>query len=93
MMTQTQAEALALRALAYVAGHEDLLPAFAAATGAGPDDFRQRIDEPSFLASVLEFLTQEDRWVVGFCDAEGIAYTQPLQALAALPGGRRDEWP
>jgi hypothetical protein len=35
----------------------------------------------------------EDRWVQRFCDDEGLPYDAPLQALRALPGQMRDEWP
>lgn len=91
-MTQDQAEVVALRALAWIAGDDDLLPQLASATGAGPDDFRDRAGDPAFLAGILGFLLTEDRWVKGFCDAEGLPYETPLRALAALPGGRHESW-
>lgn len=92
-MTREAAETLALRALAFVAADEDLAPRFAGATGADLAGAAERVDDPSFLAGILEFLTMEDRWIQRFCDAEGLAYDAPLRALAALPGGMRPEWP
>lgn len=92
-MTEDHAETVALRALAWIAGDDELLPQLAAATGAGPADFRARAQDPAFLAGILGFLAGEDRWVTAFCDAEGLPYDTPLRALASLPGGRREEWP
>jgi hypothetical protein len=48
--------------------------------------------DPAFLGSVLDFLMMDDAWVVAFCDAAGIAYTVPMQARAALPGGAVTHW-
>ena len=42
--------------------------------------------------SVLDFVMMDDAWVVAFCDAVGIAYTTPMQARAALPGGAVTHW-
>ena len=92
-MKQDRAETLALQALAWMAADDDLAARFAGATGASLAEGRERLQDPVFLASVLEFLLQEDRWVMAFCEAHGLPYEEPMRALAALPGGRRDEWP
>lgn len=86
------AETLALRALAWLAGHDELLPVFMGATGAGADDIRSRAGDPEFLASVLDFLMMDDAWIIAFCDASGLAYDAPMQARAALPGGAPMHW-
>ena len=87
MMRQETAETLALRALAWLAGNDDLLPVFLGSTGADPGQMRDRAGDPVFLASVLDFLLMDDAWIVAFCDAAGLPYAAPLQARAALPGG------
>ncbi len=87
-----QAEQIALRALAWLVGNQDLLPVFMGATGAGAEDLKARAAEPEFLGSVLDFLTMDDAWVMGFCDAEGLEYTAPMRARAALPGGQVPDW-
>lgn len=92
-MNRDAAETLALRALAWMAGQEEMASRFAAATGMPLSEASGRLQDPVFLASVLEFLLNEDRWVIAFCDAEGLRYEEPMKALVALPGGRRDEWP
>lgn len=93
-MTKGQdfAEIVALRALGWIAGNEDLLPVFLGATGAGIGDLRQRAQEAEFLASVLDFLLMDDAWIVAFCDAEGLAYETPRQARAGLPGAALSDW-
>lgn len=91
-MKAEQAETLALRALAWLAGHDELCPVFMGSTGTSVDDMRVRATDPAFLASVLEFLTMHDAWVVAFCDAHGYAYENPLQARYSLPGAEQVHW-
>ncbi|MDF1854849.1 DUF3572 domain-containing protein [Pseudooceanicola sp.] len=91
-MSQENAETIALTCLAWLVGDEDLLPVFQNASGASAEDLRQRMGEPGFLASVLEFLTMDDAWVIRCCDANGLAYEQPMMALAMLQGESRTHW-
>ncbi|MGD9862343.1 MAG: DUF3572 domain-containing protein [Pseudodonghicola sp.] len=86
------AETLALRALGWLVGNDDLLPVFLGASGAGMEELRLRAAEPAFLAGVLDFLMMDDTWVVAFCDATGTPYDVPMQARAALPGGAQMHW-
>jgi hypothetical protein len=91
-VTPERAETIALQALAWLVGHEELCPVFMGATGASPDDIRARAGEPAFLAAVLSFLTMDDAWVIAFCDQAGLAYDQPLRALHGLPGQGVVHW-
>lgn len=86
------AQVLAIQALGWIAGNDELFPLFLSATGAGMVELRARAADPEFLAAVLDFLLQDDRWVVAFCDAEGHPYTAPQSARAALPGGAVMNW-
>ncbi|MDO9525143.1 MAG: DUF3572 domain-containing protein [Gemmobacter sp.] len=87
-----QADIVALQALGWIAGQEDVLGAFMGASGLGPSDLRDRAADPEFLASVLDFLLMDDAWIVAFCDAAGLPYTAPSQARAGLPGGQAMHW-
>lgn len=91
-MSQETADTVALQALAWLAGNDELLPVFLGATGASVDDLRARVTEPEFLLSVLEFLMMDDAWVIAFCDDNSISYDIPMQARYALPGGAPTHW-
>ena len=91
-MNRDRAETLALQALAWLAGSEELLPVFLGSSGLDLADLRQRAAEPEFLASVLDFLLMDDAWVVGFCDAVGLSYGDPAAARKVLPGGAPMNW-
>lgn len=91
-MERNHAERIAAEALAWIAGQEDLLGVFMGATGVSAGDIRRRAGNPSFLASVLDFVLLDDNWVRAFCDATGQSYDMPGQARAALPGGQQVHW-
>ncbi len=91
-MTQQTAEVVGLKALSWLAGHEDLLPVFLGATGASEGDFRQRIDDKVFLGSVLDFILMDDAWVQEFCEAAELPNETPFMARMALPGGAEVNW-
>lgn len=86
------AETLALQALGWLASQDDLFPVFVGSTGVAPADLAQRAAEPEFLASVLDFILMDDRWVMDFCAAAGVPPDQPLRARHALPGGAAPDW-
>ncbi|HKL68440.1 DUF3572 domain-containing protein [Salibaculum sp.] len=91
-MTPEQAEEIAIRALGWLAGNEELCPVFLGSTGAAAEDLRGLACDPAFLASVLEFVTMDDTWIVAFCDAHGLKYEDPLMARHALPGAEQVHW-
>lgn len=91
-MTPEAAEVLALKAVGWLAGNEDLLPVFLGATGATVQDLTERTDDPDFLASVLDFIALDDAWLVGFCAQERIPPEAPAEARRALPGGIQPYW-
>ena len=91
-MRQEYAETIAIRAVAWLAGNDELLPVFLGATGVSEGDLRARLAEPEFLGSVLEFLMMNDAWVVAFCDSSDLRYEQIMQARQALPGGADVNW-
>jgi len=86
------AEAVALEALAWMAGDGDLIGGFLAAGGIGPGDLRDRAADPDLLAAVLDHLMAEDRRVAGFAAASGHGPETLRRARALLPGGRTPHW-
>jgi hypothetical protein len=91
-MQRDAAETVGLRALAWLAGNDELLPVFLGSTGASLDDLRAGAGDAAFLGSVLDFVMMDDAWVVAFCDAAGLPYDVPMRARAALPGGGQVHW-
>ena len=92
MTTRDSAETLALQALGWLLGQEELLPGFLAASGAAPGDLAGLARDPEFMGAVLDFLLQDDQMVIAFCDAAGLRYEAPMQARAFLPGGPGPHW-
>lgn len=91
-MQQETAETIALQALAWLAGNEDLLPVFLGSTGAALADVKHRAADPLFLASVLDFVMMDDAWVIAYCDHAGLPYDTLFAARQGLPGGDLPNW-
>ena len=83
---------VALKAITWLVGNEDLLPVFMGSTGADEASFREGVADAEFQASVLDFIMMDDAWVIAFCDQEGLPYDRLMQARGALPGGAQVNW-
>ncbi|MDQ6438274.1 DUF3572 domain-containing protein [Mesorhizobium sp. LHD-90] len=90
MTTRQDAEALAISALAYLAGDPALLPRFLALTGIEAHQIRQAAREPGFLAGVLRFILAHEPTLAAFAEQAGIAPAAVGAALKALPTGDDD---
>lgn len=91
-MQQDRAEEIALVALGWLAGNEDLLPVFMGASGASLADLRAGAADPAFLGSVLDFILMDDAWVIACCEARGMACETLMHARQTLPGGALPNW-
>lgn len=91
-LSRDSAELLAIEALSWLVGNEDLLPVFLGSSGASADVLRQRARDPEFLASVLDFLLMDDAWITEFCQSADYSFDFPIRARAALPGGAEVNW-
>ena len=91
-MNRNQAEAMAARALGWIAGQDGLLDVFQGATGAELNDIKAQAASPEFLAAVLDFIFMDDQWVKDFCESETCPYETLMQARMALPGGDLPHW-
>jgi hypothetical protein len=87
-----KSEVIALQALTWLVTQDELCPIFMGATGASEADLRERITDMDFLGSVLDFLLQDDSWVISFCDDNALAYDRVMRARALLPGGDQMHW-
>ncbi|KXF77645.1 hypothetical protein ATN84_09860 [Paramesorhizobium deserti] len=86
-MTTESAQTLAVQALAFLAGDDELLPRFLSLTGIQPGDIRTAAREPGFLAGVLQFYLAHEPTLMRFCEATGSKPEDMQRALNALPGG------
>lgn len=87
---EEDAQAIALRALAYVAEEEDRLNRFLAASGVGQNDVSSRLGDPSFLAGVLDFVLADDKMTTEFVNQINIDPMLPRLARRKLPGAAPD---
>lgn len=92
MSRQELAETLALKALTWLVAQPDEMAVFLNASGISGDDLASLAVNPGFLGGLLDFVLEQDARVIAFCDSEGLDYTAPSEARAALPGGQRWHW-
>ncbi|MEM9318415.1 MAG: DUF3572 domain-containing protein [Pseudomonadota bacterium] len=91
-MRQELAENAAIELLGWMAGRDDLLPLFLGATGAGLDDLRMRAGEPEFLASLVDFVMMDDKWLLDAATDMGWPPERIAEIRAGLPGGDLPHW-
>lgn len=80
------AEGLAIQALTFIAGDEERLGRFLAATGIGPGEIRAASSDPGFLAGVLDYLSSDERLVTDFATEGGIDPASVEKARHVLGG-------
>jgi len=91
-MTPDAAEAVAIKALVWIAERDELASSFLGASGAAADELRSRAADPEFLGFVLDFLLSDEEALLGFCEDVAIKPDTPMRARAALPGGDMPNW-
>jgi hypothetical protein len=77
---------LAAQILSWLAGDPERLCRFLDVTGLTPASIRAAASEPHFLASVLEYLLQDEALLVAFAQQAGLEPTAVEQARHALAG-------
>ncbi|MBF0268877.1 MAG: DUF3572 domain-containing protein [Alphaproteobacteria bacterium] len=85
-MTVEDAETIALKAMAYIAADEELMPRFINLTGCSSiEDIRDRLADRSFLGSVLDFILGNEPTTIAFSESQSMAPEIPMLARAKLP--------
>lgn len=84
------AEALALKALAWLVADPDGLARFLAETGLDGAGLRAAAARPETLAGVLDHLLADEARLVAFCAEAGIDPALPARARRLLPGAGSD---
>jgi hypothetical protein len=86
-----QAEAMALRVLAFLAGDEERFHRFLLSTGTTPDDVRRRAGEPDFLSGVIDHLLTDDALLIAFAEDAALEPAAVVAARRRLPGAVLDQ--
>ncbi len=89
--TGEQAEALALRALAFIAGDEDRFYRFLLSTGTTADDVRRRAAEPDFLSGVIDHLLTDEALLIAFAEDAALEPSDVAAARWRLPGAAMEQ--
>lgn len=89
---RSAAETVALQILTWLAQTDDMLAVFMRSSGLDVADLGRLLDDPEFLAAVLDFVLMDETWVLSSASAAGLAPEALLQARRALPGGDLPEW-
>ncbi len=84
-LSAEDAEAIALNALAYIAGEDELMISFINLTGCGSfDEIRSRLNDRSFLASALDFILGNEQATIAFAESIAIGPNVPMLARNRL---------
>ena len=82
------AEALAVAALAFIAGEPERLGRFLAISGIGPESIRAAAREPQFLLGVLDYVAADERLLLAFAAENTIPPGAVMQARDTIAGRR-----
>ena len=91
-MDDEQAKIVALQALTYLVGEQQVLQRFIDLSGVDLSDLRSRVDDPGMLAGVLEFFLGFEPQLLEMCEATGLSAEAPAQARSCLLGVQFVEW-
>ena len=82
------AEALAIAALAFIAGEPERLGRFLAMSGIGPESIRAAAREPQFLLGVLDYLAADELLLIAFAAENTIPPGAVMEARDTIAGRR-----
>lgn len=77
---QADAEETAGAILGWLAGEPDMFGRFLALSGVQPNQLRGAVNDPGFLAGMIDFLMEHEPTLLAFCEATG---TKPETVAAA----------
>ncbi|PZM16822.1 DUF3572 domain-containing protein [Rhizobium tubonense] len=78
-ISSTDPQETAVAVLAWLANEPDMFGRFLALTGIEPAQVRGAVNDPGFLAGMLDFLMNHEPTLMAFCEASGT----PPEAVAA----------
>jgi Protein of unknown function (DUF3572) len=84
------AEALALKALAFLTADGDRMGHFLTASGIDPSGLKERISDLFMLAGVLDHLLENESLLLEFAAELDVAPQEVMRARQKLPGANLD---
>ena len=85
-VSHEEAEILAVRALGYLAEHQERMEDFIQLTGVAVGDLRDHASDRDYLGAVLDFLLADERALLEFSERVGVAPELPYAARRRLEG-------
>ena len=89
-IARTDAEAIAIQALSFLASEPERLGRFLAVTGIGPESIRAAAATPGFLAGILDYLIANEALLLDFTAERGFDPASVVRARDVLPGAERE---
>ncbi len=86
-ISREEAEILAVRALGFLAQHQERVEGFVRMTGVAVDDLKDHVSDPDYLGAVLDFVLADERYLLEFIERVGVAPELPYAARRKLEGG------
>ncbi|MDX3973436.1 DUF3572 domain-containing protein [Shinella sp.] len=81
-----EAESTAVAILGWIASEPELLSRFLALTGVAPTEVRNAVNDPGFLAALVDFLMGHEPTLLAFSAATGVTPETVVRAHAILSG-------
>lgn len=91
-MTRAAAEGFAVEVFAWLTEDNARISSFLGWSGESPDSLRSRLQDPSLLLAVVEFLMLDESMLIDACQALEYPPETPMMARSALPGGADVHW-
>ena len=85
-MSRDRAEWIAAQALRFIATDGDRLARFIGLTGINAGEIRENLDQPVFLAGILDYLLEDESLLLECVESAGCAPEEPAMARAVLAG-------
>ena len=91
-MSRTAAEDFSIQVFGWLADDHARIGAFLGWSGESPASLRDRMEDPTLLLALIEFLMLDESMLIEACQALETSPETPMQARAALPGGNEVHW-
>ncbi len=92
MKPDDNAFSLAFKAVGFILEDDTLRDRFLALSGLSPDEIRASLQQPNFLASVLEFLISHEPDLIAFAEKSSEDPQTIVAVWRSLGGGAGQEW-